>query len=335
MPLFNIFIRSLRATGSQCKCVVITVDFQPNQFHKDFARHYDVEFVPSSTVRTQHHLYHRFSEWDLYMQKHGHEYDFVINCDYDVFFQIEPFQFFFSKEINPISHQYLHVFGENPIRTIGECPFHKTWYQECASLNGPVLLGEHASRPRICAGFTIGTTRSHQLYLKRMTLELKRSTCNDQGIHNMLIWSNSFQDFNVYVWDYWDGPVKHTDVGFLRDQYGTIMNEQGLPYCVIHQFKFDRNSAFLNELVQFYALHGAPYRFVLEDTRFPVCTHPSCNGKRVHRDALIMIAENMTKGFWGEIPRIHSSENITAQLPSPPLSVASGYRTVATFLPRA
>ena len=358
--LFNIFVRSLRATGSRCKCVVITKDFRPSQYQKDFANQFQVEFVqapedldvPTHTLEAGdmiHSLY-RFFCWQHYMQLHGHLYDFVINSDYDVYFQMEPFQLFFGSTISEANsqqrhmedkssgehHESLHVFAENPANLIGECPIHTRWYTDCEEMNGPRLLKAHADRQRICDGFTVGTARAHRAYLDLMVQELRRTKCIDQGIHNMLIWSNAFPDISVHVWDYWDGPVKHMDVGYIRDRYGRIINEQGLPYGVIHQFKLDRCPALLGQLLKTIEtpsriLYENPSRVLLEDSRYPKCTIAACNGSRVHPTSYRMIERNMTKGFWGEIPYIHDLMQISGPLPWSVHSDAWGYRTVASL----
>ena len=137
----------------------------------------------------------------------------------------------------------------------------------------------------------------------------------------MLAWQHQFSDADVKVWDYWDGPVKHMDVGYLSDNYGRIINEQGLPYCVIHQFKPERNMAFVQELKnQPYQLRDTPSRRLFEDTRYKKCEHPVCQGKHVHPAMLLMIEKNITGGFWGDIPDISGKENTNVR--------DSGYQTV-------
>jgi hypothetical protein len=324
---FSLFARSLRATNSKCAVVVITKNFNPSRDHVEISKQFDVQFVPAVDLiasQPHDHVLQRFFHWHHYLRKYGHLFDFVINCDWDVFFQIEPFDFFFGFHSPVHSNQSLHVFAENPIVSIGDCPIHSSWYRECPLMNGTSLLAEHAGLPRICAGITIGTRFAHQLYLERMVLELERTGCNDQGIHNMVLWRNSFPLFDVLVWDNWDGPVKHMDVGYIRDQYGRVLNEQGLPYCVLHQFRRGRNPTFVDELTSLLA-RPMMQRIAFEDTRFEVCTLAPCRGKKLHVHGLLMIKKNVTKGFWGDLPTQYS--------PFPKNHpVLLGYRTVASFL---
>ena len=115
--------------------------------------------------------------------------------------------------------------------------------------------------------------------------------------------------------------MKNMDVGYLSDKYGRIINEQGLPYCIIHHFKPDRNAAFLHELQnQPFELRETPLRQTLEDTRFDKCEHSICHGKRVHPATLLMIERNITRGFWGDIPHISSKKHTNVN--------DSGYHTV-------
>ena len=317
VSLFNIFIRSLRATGSECKCVVIINNYAPDQQTIALAKHSNVEFVKAAQLQGNEnkydHLLQRFFHWSRYINDNSHKFDFIVTCDYDIGDALH-------------SNHTLHVFGENPVLPIGKCSVHKSWYRDCPLLNGPTLLKAHGAYPRICAGFTIGTTQSYIVYLNRMADELRRTRCNDQGIHNMLIWQNSFQQMDVFVWDYWDGPVKHMDVGYLRDEYGRVLNEKGLPYCVIHQFKIGRSDAFVKELRnQAFALFERSERVLYEDTRFQICVRAECKGKQVHASTHLMIDQNTQKGFWGPVPKFKS-------LPiSHRYTVTEGYRTAALF----
>jgi len=328
---FSLFVRSLRATGSRCACVVVIKNVILSQAALSIGDTFNVQFVPATHRQEESFpaVMGRFIHWEHYLMNNRDEYAFIINCDYDIFFQLDPFEFFFGNR-NAVRGQNdkdsLHVFAENPVTLIGDCAHHKVWYCECDSLGGSSLFELHKNYPRICAGISIGTTLAHKIYLQRMVEEIRRTRCNDQGIHNMLLWQNSFRAVDVYVWDDWDGPVKPLDVGYLRDQFGRVLNEQGFPYCVIHQFKPDRNAHFMSELKKHFVLYEAPTRIVFEDTRFEPCDHHVCQGKRVHVAALSMIKQNMTKGFWGDIPNITATDKtITTSL------FESGYRTVATF----
>jgi len=308
---------------------VIIKNVVPSQAALLIGDRFDVQFLPATQLQEDSFpaVWERFIQWESYLINHAEEYDFVINCDLDIFFQLDPFQFFFgnSSAVRGQSLESLHVFAENPVTLIGDCITHKEWYVKCDSLGGSTLFELHKKRPRICAGISIGTILAHKIYLQRMVEEIRRNRCNDQGVHNMLLWQNSFRAVDVYVWDYWDGPVKHMDVGYLQDQFGRLLNEQGLPYCVIHQFKHARNAHFVSELEKPFALHEAPTRIVLENTDFEPCAHHACQGKRVHPATLSMIQQNITKGFWGNIPNISATK--TSIIPS----LESGYRTVAVF----
>jgi len=124
---------------------------------------------------------------------------------------------------------------------------------------------------RICSGFTIGTVQAHLIYLQSMEQKLRQSGaggCNDQAVHNILIWGDLLRGVDVFVWDYFRGPVKTLDVGYLQDEFGRIINDDGLPYCVVHQYKADRNAQFFQGLTSKFPLHRRAERVHLEDTRF-------------------------------------------------------------------
>jgi hypothetical protein len=153
--------------------------------------------------------------------------------------------------------------------------------------------------------------------------------CNDQPIHNILIWGNILTDIDaVYVWDYFTGPVKTIDVGYIMDEFGRVINENGIPYCVIHQFKADRNP-YVQTLDTMFPLHASTRRVHHEDTRFPACTQDECRGHRVHSSVGLMIEQGIKGGWRGPLPTIVRTLNPEGPLPRE--SDSLGYKFLARF----
>ena len=325
VELFNVFLRSLRATGSDADVVVMIDQLIPSEDVKLLAQTYDAKLLQVDTALTssvpwsRNAVLFRFLVWRDFLTKHRSKYCYVLNSDLDVYFQSDPFLCFFGRHCDS-KLSALHGFGENPALRIGDCPIHSKWYvHDCVALGGEVKFAEQRHRERICAGFTIGTAQAHLVYLNTMSslISAGKGTCNDQAIHNMIFWGDSMPQIRqVYVWDYFRGPVKTLDSGFIRDEFGRITNELGAPYCVVHQFKGDRNPKFLKHLRELFPLHECSQRVHFEDIRFAPCEADECRGEMVHSSVMLMIAQNITGGWRGTMPTLQRSTHKVGPLPS-------------------
>jgi hypothetical protein len=137
--------------------------------------------------------------------------------------------------------------------------------------------------------------------------------CNDQFIHNILVWSNMLSEIdNIVVWDYFDGPVKTLDVGYLQDEFGRVINEKGLPYCVAHQFKPGRNADFVERLNHLFPLFPHPMRIVTQFNTVQgiTCSVDECRQVKVHDSTQIMINQNIHKARRSPIPALQRILNL-------------------------
>lgn len=102
----------------------------------------------------------------------------------------------------------------------------------------------------------------------------------------------------TFVYDQFGGPVKNMDVGYIVDAWGYIYNEQGNKYCVLHQFRAQRNpdvkamygryaisSQWENDELPIGEREPRGRRFSFHDSRFSDGFHPI-----VH----VMEARNLT-----------------------------------------
>jgi len=147
------------------------------------------------------------------------------------------------------------------------------------------------------------------IYLKMMEAYIFQThgKCNDQPIHNILVWGNLLTGIDaVYVWDCFSGPLKTIDTGYLQDEFGRIINDKGSPYCVIHQFKRDRNPDFVQKLQRMFPVHDAARRVHYEDTRFPQCTLEECKGYQVHPSVKLILKKKLLEV--GEGPFLNYDE---------------------------
>ncbi len=311
--LFNIFVRSLRSTGCKATVVVMIHGFVPTKQAQTVAEVYDVQLLPvhPSLMKdipwSNDGAVFRFRAWNRFLQENQHKFCHVLNADMDVYFQSDPFICFFGPKCITNS-SILHSFAENPALRIGDCPTHTNWYvNDCGKMDGPKYFTLHREKMRICSGFSIGTVHAYLIYLAKMEAFIFQTDgkCNDQPIHNILIWGNLLSDIrSVHVWDYFLGPVKTIDAGYIQDEFGRIINDHGLPYCVVHQFKEDRNGFFVEGLKHQFPLHGEARRVHHEDTRFPNCTHEECKGRQVHSSVNLMIQQNIVGGWRGTLPSV-------------------------------
>ena len=96
-----------------------------------------------------------------------------------------------------------------------------------------------------------GDTKSMLSYIRNMAIEVdKPSLCNDQGIHNALIWTKAILSPDVpriFVWNTFHDPLKTLDVGFYRDSYGMAYTDHGSPYCVLHQYNKNSSPDFVDQ----------------------------------------------------------------------------------------
>ena len=324
LQLFNIFVRSLRATGSSAVIVVMIHGFEPSDKAKALAEVFEAQLlpVPESLLEgipwSNDGMVFRFRAWNWFLRNYQHKYCHVLNADMDVYFQTDPFACFFGMDCNHKAN-ILHSFAENPALRIGACPVHRNWYKnDCQQIGGEKYFEEHRDRMRICSGFSIGTVRAYLVYLQMMEdhISQTKGQCNDQPIHNILIWGNLLKGIEtVHVWDYFSGPVKTIDSGYIEDEFGRILNERGLPYCVAHQFEESRNPQFVQKLKGMFPLQEYPKRVHFEDIRYPVCAHSECKGIRVHSSVDLMIEQNISGGWRGPLPPLQRKSNPQGPLP--------------------
>ena len=178
------------------------------------------------------------------------KYQNVAVMDADVLFQQDPFGSSCLGSLSPA----LHVFQENEAVMLHEDKLHKEWIQGCPEIGGVKgddIWKKVESFGRICAGYTQGDTKSMLSYIRNMGIEVdKPSLCNDQGIHNALIWTKALLSPDVpriFVWNTFHGPLKTLDVGFYRDSYGMAYTDHGSPYCVLHQYNKNRSPDFVDQ----------------------------------------------------------------------------------------
>ena len=251
-----VWVRSLRETSDPLLTDVIifaemSVNFSVLARETLSLGRVEVRYVNSKLKR--HSVINRYFVWRNCLENfETSTYGHVALCDMDMLFQRNLVQNCFGYDFAGIA-----AFAENPATKIGECGIHSKWYKNCnfTTVNNELVDGEqlfkkHSSFDRLCNGFVYGDFVSIIKYLSHATLALKNEGCNDQGVHNMLIWGNFISDMKVHFYDQSHGLVKHADVGFVMDAWGYAYNEDGVKYCLVHQFSGQRNDDYV-EFIEF------------------------------------------------------------------------------------
>jgi hypothetical protein len=156
----------------------------------------------------------------------------------DVVFQRNPFEIDLGDG--------LCCFLESEEMTLATCLANSGWL---ACAYGKEVLGRIGGHKISCSGTTIGTGTAVRDYLAAMTAGLgaiDERTPNimhviagiDQCVHNYLLYSDALPGTRLYSNE--AGPIvtlNYVDPeGFRFDNSGLLLNQNGVPYHVIHQY---------------------------------------------------------------------------------------------------
>lgn len=186
----------------------------------------------------------RFFDYKNYLEKANDISSVILTDTRDVIFQKNPDNFF------NIDTLYLGM--EDKRNPIGKDSFHIKWITD---VYGVEYLNTISNEQISCAGVTIGDFTSVNKYLDTMLKEfldlpyyLMVKSNYDQGIHNKLLYSNSFN--NVTLCQPLEsliatlGTIPQEEISINSD--GEILNKDGNPSPIVHQY--DRHQD-LNDLI--------------------------------------------------------------------------------------
>lgn len=190
----------------------------------------------------------RFAFYRKFLLRHPGEYRSVFLTDLrDVCFQGNPFVKTFPGD--------LRVFLEEPGHTLGSCAVNSRWLTE---LYGREVLGELSQKPIICSGTILGDYDRILGYLDAFLLSLRDAKSvmrmgMDQGIHNYIVHRGLVDPVLCCK----NGASEILTMGHMkpenlpvRDARGFLLDEQGEPYAVLHQF--DRHEKVRQEILSTY-----------------------------------------------------------------------------------
>ena len=105
----------------------------------------------------------------------------------------------FQKNIFELIKNGIYFAAEPAHHPIRVCHAHKKWILNCPSY-GTTVWNEVKNNSMICAGTIWGVMTYVKDFLEIFTKELKKTGCNDQGVLNVLIYTNIFEHIPKHIW---------------------------------------------------------------------------------------------------------------------------------------
>jgi len=201
---------------------------------------WSLPFHNLSTLR--YLLYYKF------LRNNPDTYRYVFFTDLrDVVFQANPF--------SRAEKGRLRFYVEDPALTLGTCPNDSRWIREYF---GEEILQTLADKPLICSGTTLGDYPAIMEYLERFILTLRQARSLkwvgvDQGIHNYLAYTDLASRITLCrnrESEVLTMGIMPRDEPFPRNEQGQLVDPQGQPYAVLHQF--DRHADLQREILARY-----------------------------------------------------------------------------------
>lgn len=179
----------------------------------------------------------------------GRHRDVILTDLRDVFFQANPF--------TPVPPGKLRAYLEEPPLTMGTCKFNSRWLRE---VFGEETLKRMGDKPIACGG-TIRADQPTMITYLEAVIRLIRETRSsfrvgtDQALHNIVVHERIPE--LVTLCPNGESEVltmarMPRDGAFPRDAEGRIVDAEGRPYCLLHQF--DRHASLKAEVLQRYTL---------------------------------------------------------------------------------
>jgi hypothetical protein len=233
-PQLEIFVKSLRKFYSEKVLLILN---KPNielikklkDFNIDFL---DTKIFPSESYQSRYQYYYDYLNNSKGYQK------VLLTDSRDVFFQNNPFNFLYKKNLN--------FFLED--KYIKNCSVNIKWIKRTV---GKLVLEKILNKKISCCGQVIGNCENIIEYCEIMrkniiryhykpsihSLLFKRKIKGwDQGIHNYLVYGDFFKNIDFY-------ENKSGDVVTLShckelnfNNKGKLINQNGNEYSIIHQY---------------------------------------------------------------------------------------------------
>jgi hypothetical protein len=230
----EIFVKSLRKVYSDKVLLILNnpnneLINKLNDFNINFL---DTKIVPSDSYQSRYQHYYD------YLNKNK-IYDQVLLTDSrDVFFQNNPFNFFYKKKLN--------FFLEDDY--IKNSSINIKWIKRTT---GKLILEKIKEKKISCCGQVIGSYQTILNYCEVMRKNIiihkykpsihsflfnRKIKGWDQGIHNYLVYSDIFKNIDFYDNKIGDVATLSLNKELNFNNRGRLINQIGNEYSVIHQY---------------------------------------------------------------------------------------------------
>ena len=230
----EVFIRSLRKVYSEKVVLILN---NPNSELISKLRDFDIDFLNTDIVPTDSYQ-SRYQYYSDYLNS-NHNYKKVLLTDSrDVFFQNNPFDFPYRKELN--------FFLED--EHIANSSVNVKWIKRTV---GNLALQKIKNQFISCCGQVIGTHEKILGYCNTMnsnislykyrpsfhSLLFKRKIKGwDQGIHNYLVYSDFFKNVDFYTNKNGDVATLTLNKSLNFNKNNRLVNGNGQEYSIVHQY---------------------------------------------------------------------------------------------------
>jgi hypothetical protein len=245
----EIFVKSLRKFYREKILLILN---KPNtelikklkNFNIDFL---DTKIIPSETYQSRYQYY-----YDYLNNNKGYR-KVLLTDSRDVFFQKNPFDFPYKKNLN--------FFLEEEY--IKNCSINIKWIKRTV---GKLILEKIMDKKISCCGQVIGNCENiieyceimrkniinYQYKLSIHSLLFKRKIKGwDQAIHNYLVYSNFFKNIDFYDNQNGDVATLYNSKELNFNFKGRLINQNGYEYSIIHQYDhfIDSFKSLINKII--------------------------------------------------------------------------------------
>eukprot|EP00771_Trimastix_marina_P001526 gnl/Trimastix_PCT/2605.p1 GENE.gnl/Trimastix_PCT/2605~~gnl/Trimastix_PCT/2605.p1 ORF type:complete len:356 (+),score=22.02 gnl/Trimastix_PCT/2605:57-1124(+) len=183
---------------------------------------------------TMHPSSYRYLLYQQYFNKsspsNNHPQRVLLLDARDCVFQMNPFEY--------LNEDAFYAFLERRGRSISQCGWNRGWVADCFGNSVANSIGD---KTICCSGTSGGSWEAVKRYVDLQVGELlSRQSCErngvDQGVHNVLVHTNKITPLRIIANE--DGPIAQMqEIHEVKlDLYGRLVNGQGKPYAIIHQY---------------------------------------------------------------------------------------------------
>jgi hypothetical protein len=246
--LLEPFVKSLRRHYNG-DCVLITHPLSPKEL-EFYAKNNIITFELETPISNPKDIQvARYSIYRDIFDTHFDDVEHILICDIrDVMFQDNPFKFPLTSDVEFFLEPALFK----------NCTANAPWIRGIyGDIGLEVVLDEYV----ICSGTTMGTRKGIVNYLDEMIKEIDRIRATgrllyqgeDQPIHNHLVYGDTFPDCVMHHNGQGAITTIHHQQQLTFDRKGRLLNEDGAPTPIIHQW--DRADA-CKSVLETQALNG-------------------------------------------------------------------------------